>query len=255
MSHPGPSSGRTALDDPARVHELRGVIRGKPALAAFYREVYDRYAACLARCPEKGIAVELGSGAGFARERIPDLVTSDTLAYEGVDRVVDARRLPFADGSLRAILMTNVFHHVPDVEAFFREATRCLSPGGRVLIVDQHPGWIGGPVYRYLHHEPFRPEATEWQFDSSGPLSGANGALAWIVFRRDRERFEREFPCLRLERYEPHSPLRYWLAGGLKRWGLLPGALFGAASALDRALVRLSSELGSFVDVELVRRG
>ena len=62
-----------------------------------------------------------------------------------------------------------------------------------------------------------------------------------------------EFPKLDLVRYEPHSPLRYWLSGGLKAWSLLPGVAFDAATAVDRALTRLHRNLGSFVTIELVR--
>ncbi len=128
------------------------------------------------------------------------------------------------------------------------------SAGGRVLIVDQHPGVIGAPILRYLHHEPYMPEAAGWTFQPSGPLSSANGALCWMVFRRDRADFERRFRRLSLERYEPHTPLRYWLSGGLKRWTLLPRALYPAATALDSALAAAWPDTGSFVDVELVRR-
>jgi SAM-dependent methyltransferase len=241
------------LDDPCRVHELRALIERKGALRRLYAEVYERYAACLARCPPGGTAIELGSGAGFVQSVLPDVVTSDTIPYEGVDKVVDATRMPFADGSLRGIFMLNVFHHIPDVAGFLREAERCLKPGGRVLIVDQFPGWFSSVIYKRLHHEPFRPDAKEWAFDSEGPLSGANGALAWIVFRRDRERFEAMFPKLNLERFEPHTPLRYWLSGGLKRWTLLPGFAFRLATWIDRLLVRISPGFASFVDIELVR--
>lgn len=244
---------RNRLDDPGRAGELQRTIRGKPALRRLYREVYQRYAACLQRCPPDGLVVELGSGGGFVKDVIAEAVTSDVIPYPGVDRVVDATRMPFADGSVRALLLQNVLHHIPDVSAFLREAERCLAPGGRVLIADQYPGWIGGFVYRHLHDEPFDTAATEWRFPSKGPLSDANGALAWIVFERDRARFEREHPRLRLEAFRPHTPLRYWLAGGLKRWSLLPGPLFGAASWFDRALCRLSPNWASFVDVELVR--
>ncbi|HEX7663729.1 MAG TPA: hypothetical protein VF407_04435, partial [Polyangiaceae bacterium] len=101
--------------------------------------------------------------------------------------------------------------------------------------------------------EPYAPEATEWAFASTGPLSGANGALAWIVFERDRATFERRFPGLRLERFEPCAPLRYWVAGGLKSWSLLPGWAFGAATLLDNTLVAVSKRFGSFVDIEIVR--
>lgn len=241
------------LDDPGRVRELRKLIQSKPALRRYYEEVYRKYADCLARCPREGLAVELGSGAGFVKSVLPEVVTSDTIAYEGVDRVVDAMAMPFADSSLRAIFMLNVFHHIPDVSRFFAEAQRCLVPGGRILIVDQFPGWMSSIVYRHLHHEPWHPDAEEWKFASTGPLSGANGALAWMVFERDLAQFRARFPDLKLERFEPHSPLRYWLAGGLKSWSLLPGWAFDAATAADRALMGLGRTWASFVDVELLK--
>jgi SAM-dependent methyltransferase len=242
------------LDQPARIADLRALIERKPFLRRLYLEIYGRYAACLARCPVGGEAVELGSGAGFVKALLPEVVTSDVLPYPGMDRVVDGTRMPFPDGGLRALFLLNVFHHIADPVAFLREAERCLAPGGRLLIVDQHPGTLSTPIFRHLHHEPFRPEATEWAFETTGPLSGANGALAWMVFRRDAERFKALFPGLALERYQPHTPLRYWLAGGLKAWSLAPGWAFPLATWLDRALVGLSDRLASFVDVELVRR-
>ena len=161
--------------------------------------------------------------------------------------------MPFENASVRLIAMLNVFHHIPDVAAFLREAVRCVMPGGRVLILDQHPGWISKPILRHLHHEPFRPDAASWSFDATGPLSGANGALAWIVFARDQRRFETEFRDLRLLRYEPFAPLRYWLSGGLKQWSLLPDSAWHTATVLDRTLVRISENFGSFVEIEIVR--
>ena len=241
------------VDDPARLQDLQRTIGRKPALRAFYRAVYERFAACLERCPPGGAALELGSGGGFCQELLPDVIASDLIAYENVDRVVDARELPFDPGSLRAILLFDVFHHIPDVERFLSEAVRCLMPGGRVLMVEPHRGLLSMPILRWLHHEPHDARARAWSFPSRGPLSSANTALPWIVFRRDRERFERLFPELQVVRYEPHSPLCYWLAGGLKPWSLLPGWAFGTASRLDALLTRLYPDLGSFVDIELVR--
>ena len=197
--------------------------------------------------------LEIGSGAGFAREVFPELITSDILTYPGLDVVLDARRLSFGAATLRAIRLFNVFHHIPDAGAFLAECERVLCPGGRVLIVDPHPGIVGGPILRWLHHEPYHPEGG-WTFESTGALSGANTVLCWVVFQRDRDMFERRFPRLSLVRYEPVSPFRYWLTAGLKWWTLLPAALFPAATALDRRLVAAWPDTGSFVNVELVRR-
>jgi SAM-dependent methyltransferase len=241
------------LDDPRRYDEIRRRVRGKPALEAFYREVYEEFAACVARCPPGGGILEIGSGAGFAREVVPGLITSDILPYPDLHLVLDARQLPFGAASLRAIVLFNVFHHIPDSAAFLEECQRVLRPGGRLLIVEPHPGVVGAPILRFLHHEPYDPSGG-WSFGSSGPLSGANGAQAWIVFQRDRARFEQTFAGLSIVRYQPVSPFRYWLAGGLKWWTLLPGALFGAATAVDRRLAAAWPDTGSFANVEIVRR-
>ncbi len=242
-----------ALDAPGREQALRDTIRRKAGLRQFYEDVYGQYAECLSRCPTGGVVVELGSGAGFARECIPGLISSDVIVYRQVSCVFDARRMPFASDSLSAILMFNVFHHIADVAAFLSEASDLLKPGGRLLIVDQHPGWISAPILRYAHHEHYDPWARQWQFAADGPLSGANGALAWIVFQRNRELFQNQFPQLRLRHYKPHSPLSYWLAGGLKSWSLLPGPFYPFARRLDKWLARLSPQLCSFVSIELER--
>jgi SAM-dependent methyltransferase len=242
------------LNDPARIDEIRRLIDRKRSLRRFYGELYRRFGECLKECPTEGIALELGSGGGFIKEVLPQVVTSDVIPYPGVDHTLDATRMDLDDESLRAIFMINVFHHIPDVEAFFREAIRCLKPGGRILLVDQHPGWISAPILKYVHHEPYDAHTSAWAFDSTGPLSDANGALAWIVFRRDQELFQKRCPQLRMLRYQPHSPLRYWLSGGLKSWNLLPDWAFNAATGLDSLLVRMVADLGSFTDIELVKQ-
>src|SRR6185436_13773634 len=205
------------LDDPGRYDEIRRILSRKRFLRRLYRESYQKFAECLSRCPGEGIALELGSGAGFVKEVVPEMTTSDVIAYPGVDRILNAADMPFGDERL----------------------------GGRILMVDQHLGWISTWILKYGGHEPFSPGSAEWSFDSSGPLSGANGALAWIVFRRDVEKFGKLCPFLRLERYEPHTPLRYWISGGLKVWSLTPGWSFGTMTWVDRVLTRIHPDLGS----------
>jgi SAM-dependent methyltransferase len=242
-----------ALDSPGRIAEIRAIIEAKPALKRFYSEVYAKYVESLAKCPREGLAVELGSGGGFAQRIIPELLTTDVLPYDGVDRVVDATRMPFEDQSVRFFGMMDVFHHIPDVAAFLHEVRRCLMPGGRLLVIDQHLGWIGKPILRYLHHEPFCPNAKDWRFETSGPLSGANGALTWIVFVRDLAKFTSEFPELQLLKYRPFAPLTYWLSGGLKPWCLLSSATYSIVNLLDRMLLSISADFGSFVEIEIRR--
>jgi len=241
-------------NDASRADGLRRSIRGKASLRSYYREVYAKYAACVERCPKEGAILELGSGMGFLKEVLPHALTSDVIPYPGLDGLFDARHLPFAAESLRMICMLDVFHHIPDVGVFLEEVQRCLVPGGRLLMVDQHAGWVSAPILRYFHDEPYDPGTRAWKFESTGPGSGANGALAWLVFRRDRRLFATRFPRLRLDAYRPHTPLRYWLTGGLKTWSLLPGWAFPLATKVDRMLLKISENFGSFVDIELVKR-
>jgi len=125
-------------------------------------------------------------------------------------------------GALKAIVMSNVMHHMPQVRRFFAEATRCLQPGGVVAMVEPWMTPFSRQVYARLHHEPCEPDAPAWEFPSSGPLSSANEALAWICLQRDRAVYEREFPQLRIESVNPILPLRYMLSGGIAMRGLLP---------------------------------
>lgn len=239
------------LNDARRVVAIRALIEKKYSLKKFYEDCYEKYRRCLSHCPETGGVLEIGSGAGFSKVYIPDIITSDVLPYEGVDRVVDARSMPFEADSLRAVFMTNVFHHIPDVEKFLFEAQRCLKVGGRLFIIDEHPGILSYFILRFLHHEPFDERAQGWRFDSTGPLSGANGALAWIVFQRDRRLLEERYPRLNLLSYQPHTPLTYWAAGGLHDWCLLPRALYPAAKKMENLLLGISQDFGAFVDIQL----
>lgn len=239
------------LDSPEREDLLLFRILEKKSLKNFYIEIYKKYQKVLSEAPLDGIALELGSGCGFVKTIIPEMVTSDVIKYNAIDKVVNATAMPFQDKELRAIFMLNVLHHINNSPKAFQEFARCLTIGGKILIVDQYPGIPSRWILKYVHHEPFRAQSKKWEFDSQGPLSGANGALAWIIFVRDRKQFEELYPELKIKKITIHSPLRYWLTGGLKKWNLLPGVLFKFATLVDYLLIRIWQGFGSFMDIEI----
>jgi SAM-dependent methyltransferase len=55
----------------------------------------------------------------------------------------DAGRLPLPDGSLPAVVMTFVHTDVDDFPAAVAEAARVLQPGGRLVYLGVHPGYVG----------------------------------------------------------------------------------------------------------------
>ena len=219
LAHPL-TRGRS-IDDPVTTELRRSIVISKPFLRAIY---LDWYRAIRDRVPQgDGSVLELGSGAGFFEEFLPGVITSEVFECPGVQRIVDARQLPFGSGELRGIVMTDVLHHIPDAAAFFREAARCLRPGGVVTMVEPWVSPWSRLIYTRLHHEPFEPGVERWDFPAKGPLSDANGALPWILFERDRKRFETEFPALKIEEIRPMMPFRYLVSGGVSMRSLMPG--------------------------------
>jgi SAM-dependent methyltransferase len=232
------------IDDPRTTQLRRAILQSKPFLKRLYREWYGLMAAEL---PAGGGAVlELGSGPGFFEEVIPGLITSEVVFYDHVRIALDGQRLPFRAGSLRAITMTNVLHHIPSARAFLSEADRCLRTGGRMVAIEPWVSRWSRLIYNGMHHEPFEPDEQGWELHGTGPLSDANGALPWIIFERDRDRFVSEFPRLRIRTVVPMVPFRYLVCGGIASRTTMPAATFALWRGFERALTPWMRSLAMF---------
>jgi SAM-dependent methyltransferase len=240
------------LDDPRTTRERRQIVRSKRLLCGVYEDWYRAIAASLPA--GEGALVELGAGAGFLDRCVPGLVRSEVFWCPWTDIALDGGRLPFGEGTLRGIAMTNVLHHLPDVSGFFEGAARCVRPGGVVAMVEPWNTPWSRWVYRRLHHEPFEPEAPGWELGAGGPLSSANGALPWILFARDRTRFEALHPEWELSRLELLMPLRYLISGGVSRRDLVPGFTAPLWRAAEALLHPLRQRLAMFAVIVLRRR-
>lgn len=239
------------LDDPETTFLRKDVISQKPFLRRIYQEWYEWAAS---RLPE-GIdpVLELGSGAGFLDEYIPKLITSEVFFCPFAQIVINGCYMPFKQRSLKAIVMVNVLHHIPDVYSFFQEALRCLRPGGKILMVEP---WItpwSKFIYNHVHHEPIDMRTQDWRFPRTGPLSGANSALPWIIFERDRHLFESEYSMLRIVRLSIEKPFVYLISGGLSYRPFMPGLLYSLWAKLESALDPWCDKLGMFARIELQR--
>lgn len=250
LAHPLTAS--LDLDNPATTVLRKRIIASKPFLTAIYDEWYRMLAAALP--PGEGRTLEIGSGAGYCSQFIPDLITSEMFVCPGVRVVLDAQQMPFANGSLRAIVMTNVLHHLPRVSRFLSEASRCLRTGGKILMIEPWVTPWSRFVYSRLHHEPFHQEAADWSFASDGVLSGANSAIPWILLDRDRSLFESRFPELSIECIRPFLPFRYLVSGGVGMRSLMPGFTHSAWAGMERLLESQMRHLGMFAFLSLRRR-
>lgn len=219
----------------------RTIIASRPLV----RETYDRWYSDMLRDVRSAPdfqdtrVLEIGSGAGYVKNVDPSVITSDVVGGHA-DMIVDAQNLPFQDASLRGILLTHVFHHIPDVTKFLAEAMRVLVPGGVVTMIDVAHTPLSRLIFGRFHPEKYDHNVTEWELDTSGTYGGANQALSWMVFVRDRALFESRFPSLTIECIEYLPWLGYMLSGGGTRRDLIPASLVPAVRALDSVFTTLN---------------
>jgi ubiquinone/menaquinone biosynthesis C-methylase UbiE len=99
---------------------------------------------------ENGDVLEAGCGAGqglgylaqHARSIVAGDISAEVMrrAHETYGetialRVFDATSIPWPDNSFDALLLFEAIYYLPNVDAFFEEASRVLRPGGHLLIV------------------------------------------------------------------------------------------------------------------------
>jgi len=228
------------VDDPSRLAVHAAVLRRKPMLAHVFRECHELMLrldrATFGHTP--GLRVELGAGVAPVSGTLPDVLATDVVPGPGLDRVLDAQDMDLPDGSVRALYGQNCFHHFPDPQRFLTEAERVVAPGGGVLLIEPYYGPVASVLFKRLFaSEEFDTTMPGWRTDATGPMQGANQALSYIVFVRDRERFERELPGLELVQTFPlGNYVRYLLSGGLNFRQLVPSFSEPALRALELAL-------------------
>jgi len=214
----------------------------KPVLKTIYNDYYDRI---VGACVE-GMTVEIGGGVGNLKQRLPNVVTTDIQPASWLDCVADAQRLPFGIGAVGNIVMVDVLHHIEHPGNFFRDAARTLKPGGRVIMVEPGVTWGSTLFFRLLHHEPVVMRAdplTEGEPDPSRDPYAANQAIPTLIATRDRDRFHRMFPELRLARVDWFSFASFPLSGGFRPWSLLTVGMARRLIAAENAIEKILGPL------------
>ena len=200
-----------------------------------------------------GLLVEIGSGSGFLKDLIPALITTDVFNCDGIDVVLDGEKLPFENCSVSVFFMQNVLHHIKNPIPFLKEVNRCLIDNGKIIMIEPYNSLWSSFIYKNFHHERFDTKA-DWKTEGSGRLSDANGALPWIIFCRDYERFVKEFPQLKIVKLIPHTPFLYIISGGLSMKQLLPDFTYDLIKVIEKFLSPFNKYIGMFFTIELQKK-
>ncbi len=208
--------------------------QASPALRAVYQDIFRAMAAqCTA-----GPSLELGAGIGVAGEVIPELVTSDLVKTEFVDRAVSAYEIPAEDWA--NILAMDTLHHLQRPFAFMASAARALRAGGRIVLMEPAGTWGGRQFYRWFHHEPCQPDAVVPPYDFAADAAGefANMGMGVGLLRIHRKDTEDRLAAmgLRVVRVIYRDLLAYPATGGFSQRALLPAPLLKGLLAVEQRL-------------------
>lgn len=215
------------VDGDERITVHRQILLERPLLRSVFKEYYT----LIQNLDRKffsgdGKKIELGSGTGLMKDYIPDVLLTDIVSADHLDMILDAQNMTLPNESVRSIYGINCFHHFPDPRLFFNELHRVLVPGGGCVLIEPYYGPFASIFWKHLFdHEDFDKTQTSWELDPNqmGANSGANQALSYIVFNRDRKVFEKTYPSLEIV-YHRRIPnyLRRLASGGLNFKQLVP---------------------------------
>jgi len=237
------------LDDPNASLAHRDIILKKPFLKRLYN---DWYLIFILKSKEikNGKYLEIGSGGGFLKEVFPEVITSDILALPNVDLIFTAEEIPFKENELASIVMLNVFHHIPKPHLFLKEAQRTLIKGGKIIMTEPANSSLARFIYKRFHHEPF-DEKGQREIKAGNPLSNSNQALPYIYFERDLDLFKKDFPSLKINSINYHSPFSYIISGGVSRSAMLPFFMYNFVKGIEWLFSPFYKQIGLFCTIEI----
>jgi SAM-dependent methyltransferase len=218
------------------------LLRSDPYIQELYRYIFERMSVYL---PAGGQVLEVGSGTGISHQYLGGSVLTDIVYDKSLNVNNAAENLPFADGCFDAIVLKDALHHVPEVRKFFDEAIRVLRPEGSIVIFEPYWGLLARLVYRYIHQESYDDKAESWEFESSHPWD-SNQAVSFILLRRDRAKFEHEFPQFRIEEREVLIGPSFLLSGGVSRRTCISGHLLKSLLAWEKQQTQWFNHLRFF---------
>jgi SAM-dependent methyltransferase len=187
----------------------------------------------------KGKIVELGSGVGNLKSKIPEAICTDLFNNPWIDQIENAYNLSFDNEEVSNIILFDVFHHLQYPGEAFNEFYRVLNPKGRVVIFEPDISFLGFIVYGLLHHEPIKLfSKITWKapltIDPSILNYYAAQGNASRVFRS--KKYLQHFKQWKIVDKKRVASISYIMTGGYSKPQMLPEKCFPVLNRLDKYL-------------------
>lgn len=216
----------------------------KPVLRQIYAGFYERIARLIDRSLP-GRILEIGSGIGNLRSRLPEALSSDVFLNPWLDVVGDAYEVPFANGAISHLVLFDVFHHLEAPKCFLKEARRVLTENGRLIVFEPYVSGFSFPVYQWLHPEPLawrKRISLQESLPRPRAYYAAQGNATRIFFRRELPTALEGWTIFRAEAIASFS---YLLSGGFSKPCFYPAGCLPWLQRLDRRLSRSPKIFGA----------
>ncbi len=164
--------------------------------------------------------VEVGSGAGFAKDfiknknfKLSDLGHDDHLDFKNIN----AQNTGFEKESFDYVIASNMIHHIPYPIKFFKEMNRILKTNGKLIIFESHCSIIFQIATTIMKHEGFDFTLNVW--DEKTPKSNENDAwhgniaVPHLIFD-DKEGFKKNLGNLFNVEYDKFTECLIFLNSG-----------------------------------------
>ena len=159
---------------------------------------------------------------GVAKEggfiKTQNLQITDVEDWPWIDRYLDATNMDLEDGSVDVFICNAVLHHFARPYKFIQDAAEKLKSGGRILLLEPYTSFGTRLGQCLVNLEGFNEKTDVFDPDvicnnKDDPWS-ANISVPKLLFQ-NKERFEREFKDLQLERFDLTECLLFILSGGV----------------------------------------
>lgn len=197
---------------------------------------------------DKGIEIGCGTGLSKLFIKSENFRLTDFIKNTWVDEVADALNLPFEDSSLDYIIASNVIHHLAKPSRFFKECSRVLRDGGRIIIQEAYLSLMLRVLSRITANEGYSYNYNV--FDENINLNAgddpwdANVAIPTMLFA-EADKFEQHFN-FKVSKIKYSECLLWPLSGGIAPVSFrinLPRSILRLVEIIDKVLVKVSKDI------------